>query len=513
MARFLKAMLISVCSIAVFMGAGLSVEAHEYCEEEQVHVEHYEDTAVTAAADEVVYYESVEEVGAALREGMVARKETIEVGFTTTKELDNSIIDEFMDEALKHTKVPTEGDYLKGHYMSYKATASGKSKNGVYNWVFTYTVKYRTTVAQEEKTDKAVAEILSGLKLGGKDTYQKVKTIYDYMCKNIAYDWDNVDDDSNTIKHSAYAAAVKKTAVCQGYSSLLYRLLLESGIDCRVINGTGNSKAHSWNIVEIDGLYYYLDATFDSADATNKWFLKGEDVFKDYKAKDTYNYPISDTQYYYDGEHDHEYETVKTKATFTKNGKTQKKCRICGEVTSSKSIAKVSSVKLSASTYTYNGKARTPSVTVKDSKGNVLSKDKHYTLSYSKGRKNVGQYTVKVTLKGNYSGSKKVYFKIRPKATKISSLKAGSKCFTVKYSKVASQTSGYQVQYSTSSSFESAKSVLVKDNKTVSKKIKSLKAKKKYYVRVRTYKTVKINGESTRIYSAWSEKKSVKTTK
>lgn len=497
MTRFLKAMLISVCSIAVFIGMGLTVQA-----------------------EEVVYHDSVEEAGAALREGMVAREETIEVGFTTKKELDNSIMNEFLDEALKHTGVSTEGDYLKSHYMSYKATAKGKSNNGVYNWVFTYTMKYRTTAAQEEKTTNAVADILAGLKLNGKDDYQKIKAIYDYVYKNTSYDWDNAENDSNTIKHSAYAAAVKKTAVCQGYTSLLYRLFLESGIDCRVITGTGSSKAHSWNIVALDGLYYYLDATFDSADSTHKWFLKGSDDFKEHEANDAYKtdafkkkYPISKTQYYYDGEHDHEYETVKTKATFSKDGKTVKKCSICGEVGSTKKIAKVSSVKLSATTYTYNGKAKTPTVTVKDSAGNTLTKDKHYTLSYSKGRKNVGQYTVKVTLKGNYSGSKKVNFNIRPKATKISSLSAGSKCFTVKYAKMTTQTTGYQIQYSTSSSFESAKTVSVKDNTVVSKKIKSLKASKKYYVRVRTYKTVKISGESKNLYSAWSEKKSVKTKK
>ena len=75
------------------------------------------------------------------------------------------------------------------------------------------------------------------------------------------------------------------------------------------------------------------------------------------------------------------------------------------------------------------------------------------------------------------------------------------------------RTTGYQVQYSASSKFSKAKTVTVVKNTTVSKKISKLSGKKKYYVRVRTYKTVKINGKSIRIYSGWSKAKTVTTKK
>ena len=133
--------------------------------------------------------------------------------------------------------------------------------------------------------------------------------------------------------------------------------------------------------------------------------------------------------------------------------------------------------------------------------------------AYAKGRKYVGKYAVKITFKGKYSGTKTLYFTIKPKATSISSLKAGSKKFTVKWKKQATQTTGYQVQYSASSKFSKAKTVTVGKNTTVSKKISKLSGKKKYYVRVRTYKTVKINGKSIRIYSGWSKAKTVTTKK
>ena len=202
-----------------------------------------------------------------------------------------------------------------------------------------------------------------------------------------------------------------------------------------------------------------------------------------------------------------------TKATPTANGTIVNYCSVCKKTLSTTVIPKASSIKLKATSLTYNGKVRTPKVIVKDRTGKTLVKNTDYTVSYAKGRKYVGKYAVKITFKGKYSGTKTLYFTIKPKATSISSLKAGSKKFTVKWKKQATQTTGYQVQYSASSKFSKAKTVTVGKNTTVSKKISKLSGKKKYYVRVRTYKTVKINGKSIRIYSGWSKAKTVTTKK
>ena len=202
-----------------------------------------------------------------------------------------------------------------------------------------------------------------------------------------------------------------------------------------------------------------------------------------------------------------------TKATPTANGKIVNYCSVCKKTLSTTVIPKASSIKLKATSLTYNGKVRTPKVIVKDRTGKTLVKNTDYTVSYAKGRKYVGKYAVKITFKGKYSGTKTLYFTIKPKATSISSLKAGSKKFTVKWKKQATQTTGYQVQYSASSKFSKAKTVTVGKKTTVSKKISKLSGKKKYYVRVRTYKTVKINGKSIRIYSGWSKAKTVTTKK
>lgn len=162
---------------------------------------------------------------------------------------------------------------------------------------------------------------------------------------------------------------------------------------------------------------------------------------------------------------------------------------------------------LSTSSYTYTGKTRTPSVKVSVN-GKVLGTG-DYTVKYASGRKNVGKYSVKVTLKSGDKTSKTLYFKILPKKTSIKKVTKAKKAFTVKWKKQTKQVSGYQVQYSTSKKFtaKTTKVKTIKSYKTTSKKVKKLKKKKTYYTRVRTYKTVK----GTKYYSGWSKAKSVKT--
>ena len=213
------------------------------------------------------------------------------------------------------------------------------------------------------------------------------------------------------------------------------------------------------------------------------------------------------------GHNTHAYKQMVTKATTAKDGQTYKKCTVCGAVTGKTVIPKASNIKLSKTAYTYNGKVQRPGVTVKNSKGKALKNGTDYTVSYPKGMKNVGKYTVKVTLKGNYSGSKSMTYNINPKGTSVSKVTAAKKGFKVTWKKQATQTTGYQVQYSTSSKFKSAKAVTISKNKTTSKSVSKLSAKKKYYVRVRTYKTVKIGGKSVKLYSGWSKAKSVTTKK
>ena len=170
-------------------------------------------------------------------------------------------------------------------------------------------------------------------------------------------------------------------------------------------------------------------------------------------------------------------------------------------------------VTLSANAFTFNGKVRKPTVTVKDGTKTLTTAD--YTVTYASGRKNVGVYKVTVKLKGNYSGTKTVTFKINPKGTTVKTLTAASKAITVKWTKQATKMAssvitGYQIQLATNSTFTANKKlVTVAGFKKVSRKVTGLMGAKKYYVRIRTYKTI----SGTKYYSPWSKAKTVKTLK
>ena len=210
-------------------------------------------------------------------------------------------------------------------------------------------------------------------------------------------------------------------------------------------------------------------------------------------------------------EHECTMEEVIKPATVNKAGKIEVKCTECGEVESTKVIYKASNVKLGLNQFVYNGKVKNPKVIVKDSKGNIIAK-KYYSVTKPVGRKNVGKYTYTIKFKGNYEGTKKLTLTVKPKATAVKKVTAAKKAFTVKWSKVSKQATGYEIMYATNSKFtKGKKTVTVKNYKVTSKKIAKLKAKQKYYVKVRTYKTVKVNGKNVKIYSDWSKYRTVTT--
>ena len=158
------------------------------------------------------------------------------------------------------------------------------------------------------------------------------------------------------------------------------------------------------------------------------------------------------------------------------------------------------------STKAFTGKNITQSITVKYN-GKTLKNGTDYTVSYS-SNKNIGTATVKITGKGSYTGTITKTFKINPAKQEIQKLTAKSKAFFVDWAQKGSAT-GYEIQYATNSKFASAKKVTITNNKTDTKTISKLSGKKKYYVRVRSYTTVK----GTKYYGAWSASKSVTTKK
>lgn len=664
------------------------------------------------------YTEDETVIAGLIRDAMRDHAETVTFKVITPK-YDATNSTRWVSLAMNETSSPIEGDYILWSYAGYSARISHFSDSKGEKCTYTITFTYYTTAEQESELSDKVDELLDSFAFTAETSdYTKIQTIYDYVCRHVTYDNENLNDDSYKLKFTAYAALINGTAVCQGYSSLIYRMAKQEGIGSRIIAST----THGWNIVRMDGLYYYLDATWDSKTPDSwRYFLCGEQcstfsassshtrsdgsnasqnaVTLDYTSAEFYrSYPMGETDYISfrwteetdgaysctavcgrdeipctvtvtsrkeptctaagtltcraDGEQNgtalhsektfslpardhlftnyvfndnatctkdgtetascdygcgktdtrtkagsatgehlfteyrynndvactedgtetascdygcgktdtrtkqnsalghkwdtgivtqaptcgasgvmtytctragcqetktasipatgsHTYQqTGITKATTAKNGTISKKCTICGK-TAAETISRPKTVTISSAVYTYSGKVKNPTVTVRDSRGNRISST-NYTVSNLSGHKNVGTYKVTVKFKGSkYSGTMSTSFRINPKSTKLKSLTASSKGFTAKWSAVMTQTSGYQLQYSTGSKFTNTKTVSVSGSKTTSKTVTKLSAKKKYYVRIRTYKTV----SGTKYYSEWSAAKTVTTKK
>ncbi len=157
-----------------------------------------------------------------------------------------------------------------------------------------------------------------------------------------------------------------------------------------------------------------------------------------------------------------------------------------------------------ASSVSFTGSNITPSVTVKVA-GRTLTNGTDYTVSYS-NNKNVGKATVKITGKGNYSGSLSAKFDIVPAKQQIQKLETRYKGFYIDWAQKGSAT-GYDVEYSVKANMSGAVSKHLTANKPDTLTVSGLAGDKTYYVRVRSYTNV--NGKV--YYGAWSDVKSIKT--
>ena len=255
-------------------------------------------TAMAAVAAEPknaeTVYTSVAEAAAALRRQMTARSNSMTVALYADSDDWQAVALSVWNTALDHVAGSgNTGDYLHWQYAGVSYSASYRASGTGYQYSLTYTPNpkvastiWYTTAAQEQQLDGYIrGTILPQLALDGKTAYQKVQAIYGWITRNVSYDHDNLYDNSYLLKYTAYAAAVNRTAVCQGYANLFYRLANDAGLDCRIITGMANggsgAEAHAWNIVRMeDGKYYCMDATWDAGRSSYRYFLKGLDAFR-----------------------------------------------------------------------------------------------------------------------------------------------------------------------------------------------------------------------------------------
>ena len=249
-----------------------------------------------------------------LRKQMVSRSEVMSVTLRSARDDMLTLAADLWDLALDHVEGSgTTGDYLRWQHTGKSCAMKKMPLASGYQYTFTYTpyteyfdTIWFTTNAQEKALTNYIQNtILPQLSLGGKTTYQKVQAIYNWITANVKYDYSHMNDPTYWPQYTAYAAAVQKKAVCQGYANLFYRLANDAGIDCRIITGKAyngtQTEDHAWNIVRMeDEKYYCLDATWDAGlkPENYEYFLKGLTSFsRDHQAEtDKLNTPYW-TQY------------------------------------------------------------------------------------------------------------------------------------------------------------------------------------------------------------------------
>ena len=309
-----------------------------------------------------------------LRHGLREHSRKINIRFNGESGYNDALIEiakNWVEKALMETDNPREGDYIRYQIGRYNISSSYSEGDSLYT--VSIQPKYYMYHVQEEEASHKAVEVLEDLgirpvfyethaldeakeldefensisiydnSIDNKSNddnsyyedntyeeigdYEKIRRIYDYVCKNIKYDYHHDGMWNYTLRSTSYAGLVKQSATCQGYCVTLYRLLKEAGIDCRIITGQGRSNdtdtLHAWNIVALDGKYYYLDATWDSeeyslflekeknseiglgegkdAEFRYRFFLRGKEDFHEHTLDSKFDtpeflekYPISD---------------------------------------------------------------------------------------------------------------------------------------------------------------------------------------------------------------------------
>lgn len=253
-----------------------------------------------------------DEAAAAIRGGMSRNSSCLTVRFTSKRDISSRLLelaDALMKSAVEVTDAPNEGDYIRYQCGGYESSYTVEETDGVFSYSLKLTPKYYSYLEYEQAVTEKVSEIISGFGFDENTSdYEKICAIYDYVCGNVEYDRIHEKNPYYCMRSTAYAALIWGKATCQGYCTALYRLLKEVGVNVRIITGTADGTEegvlHAWNIIELDGVYYCADATWDAGKDEYEWLLKGSADFAGHTPEEEFasgefaeNCPISESSY------------------------------------------------------------------------------------------------------------------------------------------------------------------------------------------------------------------------
>lgn len=162
--------------------------------------------------------------------------------------------------------------------------------------------------AQNEETKElyqTVQGILATQITEDMSDYEKELSIHDYLVKNCVYSKAMSASPESSI-YRAYGALVNKDAVCNGYAEAMYILLMCAGVDVQFVVGTADGIDHAWNLVQLDGEWYHLDATWDDPTSdlgenlVHPFFNVTDDMISKTHTWEQQNYPLAHgTKYNY----------------------------------------------------------------------------------------------------------------------------------------------------------------------------------------------------------------------
>lgn len=238
-----------------------------------------------------------------IRDAMLNYEENIEIKYIGNYDKIKTVVENPLDYVCEIDDEFTSSDYDYLKYNFESMTVQVKGYGTILN--IRYNFSYRESKEETKVVDEKIKEVFKELKIENLSEYEKIKAIHDYIITNSSYD-------RTYEKATAYDNLIEQSSVCQGYAALTYKMMVEAGIPCRIINGMGAGDTHAWNIVYLEGKWYNIDCTWD--DPMTAWgedilqytyFLKSDGDFKDHQRDEEYleekflkEYTIAETSYH-----------------------------------------------------------------------------------------------------------------------------------------------------------------------------------------------------------------------